>query len=353
MDRLVSNRAYDCFCGTGVSLDFACSYILENSNLPENTSSEAPVKVAILSDRAVSGYYYNQFENQFIIHGIRPVLISLEAGQTGKNLNSVNEVLKYLVDFEFGKCDWLIGFGGGGILDVAGFASAIYTPGVNLMYIPTTLNAMAEGAVAKNACINCGSHKSAATLPVYPKCVFADPMYLKTVPSKIKSNGNAAVLRLALLEKPELVRYLNSPANELREFLNMVYSARSSVEKKNPLLLTLGDEISGAIESYFRFMNYSEGEALALSLLSIIPAGGQAPFRAQYNALGLPTSLSGVSPAMILKNLRTSFVRRGLSEVTFVDLNAGKWVIQKASVDDAMEIFSKRLAKISEGSKNA
>ena len=65
MDRLEANRKYDCFCGSGIAADFVAGYILEKHNLCFEYS--APFKVAIISDRQVSGYYYNIFENQFIL----------------------------------------------------------------------------------------------------------------------------------------------------------------------------------------------------------------------------------------------------------------------------------------------
>ncbi|MBO4408217.1 MAG: iron-containing alcohol dehydrogenase [Clostridiales bacterium] len=348
MDRLKANRPYDCFCGMGISLDFACSYILENSNIVPPSADASSVKVLIVSDRVVSGYYYSRFENQFTVRGIKPNLIVVEGGEGEKNLSNVNEILRYLVDFEFGSKDWIISLGGGGITDLAGFAAAVYSGRSNLMVIPTTLDSMVEGAVAREAGINIGKYKNMAKIPFAPKVVLADPVYLDSVPAKIRSNGYAAVLRAALLRDPDLLKDLRSPEN-LREYLDKIYEATYDIELKNPLLLTIGNDIADAIEGYFRFMNYSQGEALALSLLSAVPEAARNALKSKYTELGLPSVLVDVNPSMIIKTIRDNLMRSGKDVFKVVDYDAGKWVIRELSLEETMMLYDGRIKYISEG----
>ena len=59
MDILKSDMPYNCYCGTGEADRFASAYIFDG----RHKADPATVKIAIVSDRIVSGFYYNSFEN--------------------------------------------------------------------------------------------------------------------------------------------------------------------------------------------------------------------------------------------------------------------------------------------------
>ena len=343
MDRLEANRNYDCFCGNGIATEFVAGYLLEKHDL--GISDPSAIKVAIISDRQVSGYYYNEFENQFILRNIHPRLIICDAQEAGKSLKTVSDIVADLRDTELGAQDWIIALGGGGVIDCASFAASVYSGRCNLILVPTTLGSMAESTVAEKAYLNSGKYKDTAAIKADPIAVFADPKFLATVPVKYKSNGYAPIIRLALLADPALITEVTEN-KDLREFLNRIYAARTAVEIKNPKLLTLGSEIAASIEGYFRFMNYSEGEALALSLYSCVPDMLKAPLASVYAKLGLPITLQGVSRDMILKSLRENLRQAGSKTVNVVDYDPaerGKWVIRDLTADEAMELFASRL----------
>ena len=343
MDRLEANRNYDCFCGNGIATEFVAGYLLEKNNL--GLTDPAPFKVAIISDRQVSGYYYNEFENQFILRNIHPRLIACDAQEASKSLKTVSEIVADLRDQELGAQDWIIALGGGGVIDCASFAAAVYSGRCNLILVPTTLGSMAESTVAERAYLNSGKYKDAAFIKAEPTAVFADPKFLSTVPGKYKSNGYAPIIRLALLADPTLVTGLTDKS-DLREFLNRIYAARTAVEIKNPRLLTLGNEIAAAIEGYFRFMNYSEGEALALSILSVFDDRRRKPLEAIFGSLGLPLTLTGCTQKMIIKSLNDGFAHKGLEKVVIADLDCGKWKTSELAIPEVMEILTRRLNRI-------
>ena len=120
MDKLISSREFDIFCGNGIAFDYVCEHII---NMARGLEAFRGRKIAICSDREVSGYFYNKFENQFIKKGIKPTLISVDSVSSSKNIASVEKVVKTLSEFDFGPNDFLIAFGGGGILDIASFAT--------------------------------------------------------------------------------------------------------------------------------------------------------------------------------------------------------------------------------------
>ena len=345
MDKLIIDRNYECFCGNGIAFDYAASYILEHTDKEGTTG----LKIAVVSDRVVSGYYYNRFENQFIERGIKPVLIPVECSDSGKNLSAVESIFKYLTDFDFGSSDWIIALGGGGIIDVTGFVVSTFNNGINFMVVPTTLGAMCEGSIAAKALLNAGSHKDELATAFRPNIVIDDPSFLKTLPEKYKHNGYAPIIRYAMLDNTDLISDLeHGEPKDLREYLNKVYAARAHVEAVNPKLLDMGCEIAEAIESYFRFMNYTYGEALALSILASVDERRREPLRKIYESLSLPTKLEGVSGKTIIKTLQDRLNRRRTTDIDMIvlDSDARHWLVRKIPVNQAMVILAKRIAAI-------
>lgn len=340
MDKLITNRSSDYYCGNCIAFDYAAQFIMQ-----KNDSND--VKIAICSDREVSGYYYNKFEEQFLKLGIKPFLIVVDSRTNFKGLSQVDILIKALVDFDFGKNDWLISLGGGGVLDICGAAASMFSCGIGFMAVPTTLNSMTSGVLSKNSYLNCGSHKNELSLKFNPTVVINDPTFLKTVSSKVKASGYATVIRVALLSDLSLISGLEG-IKDLRIFLNALYASWAKIESEDENLLTLGDELANSIECYFRFMNYSEGEALALSLLSAVDSKIVAPVKSIYSALNLPIKLEGCTAKMILKTLNENLNHKGLSTVKMVDFRNGHYETVELSRAEAMVVFEKRLNVIME-----
>lgn len=356
MDRLDCNRSYDCFTGSGIAEEFVAGFILEQYG--NKDLSDRGIKVAIISDRQVSAYYYNAFEKQFALRDLKTFLITIEEGEQNKNLSQVNNVIKELNEYGLNSNDWIIGLGGGSVLDITAFAAALYTGKARYIAVPTTLSSMAETCCADKACLNSGSRKNTSSVAISQTAVFVDPTFLSTVPKKYIPNGYSQIIRYALLADfgllTDLIELSGSKPSDIRVFLNRVYAARAAIDKKNPLLLTLGSELSEAIEGYFRFMNYSEGEALALSLYATVPEKVRPAFKAIYLKLGLPTELKGVSFNAIMNSLKDSYRKGSASNEALVCYEEsdgkGSWAISNPSTEEALAVLEDRLKNITAAS---
>lgn len=339
LDRLRVNNGLDVYCGKNIAFDFACNYILEHS---EDPRSRLP-KVAIVSDRAVAGYYYNLFENQFIMHDIRPKLISVNACDTDKGLKTVLEISGYLSEFDFGSNDWVVALGGGGVIDCAAFAAGLYRSGcVNFLAVPTTVYAMTDCITSDKAYVNLGMHKDELSCPMKIDAALCDTEFLKSVPAKYRSNGYAAVIRYSVLGDTGLISNLSEP-EDMREFLERVYKVRSDIRQYNPVLLTLGCELAFAIDAYNRFNNLAEGASLALSIYSALPEQGRTLMRRLYSSLGLPYEIDPKSTPMIKRNLESYLDGIAEDTIRIADYEDGKWVVRDLNKADAKRIFYDRL----------
>ncbi len=356
LDRLDCNRSYDCFTGSGIADEFVAGFILEQYGNKDLGDQE--IKAAIISDRQVSGYYYNAFEKQFVIRNVKTCLITVEEGEQNKNLSQVYNVIKEFTEFGLGSNDWVIAFGGGSVIDIAGFASALYSGGSRFIAVPTTLSSMAETCCADKVYTNSGSRKNTASVKVSQSAVFIDPVFLSTIPKKYIPNGYAQIIRYALLADfgllTDLLNIAGSSPSDIRVFLNRVYAARAAIDRKNPVLLTLGNELSEAIEGYFRFMNYSEGEALALSLFATVPDKARTALTAIYTKLNLPTELKDVSFNSIMNSLKDTYGKghsAGKPLVCYEEVGGkGSWAIKDPSREEALAILEERLGHIASSS---
>lgn len=338
MDKLLINRDFDAYCGTGIAFTYAVEYILEHK-------AKDNVNIAIISDREVSGYYFNRFNQQFLDLGMNPIFVPVDSTDKDKSLTSVDRLVRHLNDFRFGSGDWFIALGGGGVIDISAFAAGIINCDIKLMLVPTTLNAMGEGALSDKCYLNSVGNKNQLSIPFKADALIVDPTFLETVPKKVRSNGYASIIRLGVLYDSSLLNELTKP-NNLREFLNKCYNVRTKIERINPLLLTMGDELSEAVESYFRFLNYTEGEILALSILATVDEERRKVLKVFYNSLGLPTVLEGADPKLLIKLIRERFDRQSGTYKSIVDLYEGKWSVRPLKRDEAVDLLEKRIKNI-------
>ena len=76
----------------------------------------------------------------------KPV-ISIEAGEANKHLETCKQVWSQLSDLGADKKSLLINLGGGVITDLGGFVAAAFKRGIHFINIPTTLLSMVDASV--------------------------------------------------------------------------------------------------------------------------------------------------------------------------------------------------------------
>ena len=71
----------------------------------------------------------------------------MNEGEQAKSINSVENVISFLLEHQITRNDVLINLGGGVVCDLGGFAASIYKRGISFINIPTTLLAMVDAAI--------------------------------------------------------------------------------------------------------------------------------------------------------------------------------------------------------------
>lgn len=299
-------------------------------------------KVVIVTDREVSGYYLEKFLVQFVESGINPTIVVVDGSQNAKTIDTVREVYERLNDVNFLHTDLLIALGGGGVIDLTAFAATTYNKGIEYVIFPTTLLSMLESTVAGLALLNFQSNKDLICVQANPVHAVIDTAFLKTLPSRYMANGIAQIIQYGLIEKPKMLNWFASPG-DLTELVEESIQTGAKIRTERPEMLSFGREISDSIEGHFRFLKYTQGEALALGLLAM----NQSPaMHSLYGRVGLPIELSGVTKDTLLKRIAKSLEKQG-DTVSIVRIGAeSKPTVQKVQKEAALRFYDSMLSGI-------
>ena len=339
LKRVESSRSYPIECGRAMA--HTCLY-----DLIKERSSEHEIKVAIVTDKEVDGLHHQDFITELEKKGIQPTVIRIDGRQSSKNFDVVLQVFERLMDISFTPEDLLVGWGGGSILDVTAFCASTFLGGLPYCLIPTTLMSMLESAEADLSYLNYTSHKDCVSVKCLPLAVYMDVEFLPTVPESFMKNGYAHIIRYAMLDQ---ITLLNRLVNKADMFITIdeCYLAKSRIREMDPDAFSYAGEIKEAILQHFRFLRYSEGEALAFAVAAMNPS--EALFRL-YDMLGFPRKLEGVSKEALLRRIMKE-LSPYKNEIPVI-LASGNGKIKRVVMtqEEAGKFFSDRLDVICDSS---
>ncbi|MBP5493435.1 MAG: iron-containing alcohol dehydrogenase [Clostridiales bacterium] len=312
--------------------------------LHRSMSSERSAQVAIVTDKEVNGLHHTRFISELEARGVNPTVIVIDGRQSSKNFDNVMQVFERLMDISFSPDDLLVGWGGGSILDVTAFVAATFLGGLTYCLVPTTLMGMLESAEADTAYLNYMSHKDCVSVSCKPISVIMDVDFLTTLPENFMKNGYAQIIRYGMLDQITLLNRLVTKA-DLFITIDECYISKARIVEQNEHAFDFGKEIQEAILEHFRFLRYTEGEALAFALLAMNPS--EALFRL-YDFLGFPRKLEGVSKDALLRRI-TKNIAPYKDEVPVIYASGnGKIETLKMTSAEALLYFSEKLDIICE-----
>lgn len=122
-----------------------------------------------------------------------------------KTLEVAEGCYLWLNELRLTRDDLIIGVGGGGVTDLAGFVAATYLRGIDVVHVPTTLLAAVDAAIGGKTGINVGG-KNLVGVFHHPLRIIIDPDLLEGLPNDILLEGTAEALKTGLVGDLELVR---------------------------------------------------------------------------------------------------------------------------------------------------
>ena len=199
--------------------------------------------------------HINYLEENFSVNSTH---LKLESGEKNKTFNSVLKIWDFLNRNNVKNNDLLFILGGGMLTDLAGFAASTYKRGIEFVYFPTTLLAMADAAIGGKTGFNYQFLKNNIGTFTLPKAIFLDTTFLTTLPKIELDSGIAEVYKHSIIGDADLWNYLKVNPKKLdldyivqsSKNLKLEIVSKDPYEKNIRKKLNFGHTIGHAIESY-------------------------------------------------------------------------------------------------------
>ncbi len=141
----------------------------------------------------------------------------LPGGENVKNgWKVVRDVMTMLGDLHMDRQSYVIAFGGGAMLDMAGFAASLVHRGLRLVRVPTTTLAQNDAGVGvKNGMDEHGQKNFVGTFAP-PFAVLNDFDFLATLTDRDWLGGVAEAFKVAIIKDADFFAWLQGAAGDLR-----------------------------------------------------------------------------------------------------------------------------------------
>ena len=313
-------------------------------------------KICIVTDSKVDEIYGEQLLG--ILGGCckKVVKYAFPNGEKNKNLDTVREIYRFLIEEKFDRKDLLIALGGGVVGDTTGFVAATYLRGIDFIQIPTTLLAQADSSIGGKTGVDFDSYKNMVGAFKMPILVYMNLSTLTTLDERQYFSGFAEIMKHGLIKDSMFYEWLIENMYEicerdikvLEEMLIRSCNVKKMVVEKDPTeqgdraLLNFGHTIGHAIEKAKNFELY-HGECVALGAVAaayiswkkeLLSMDEYYEIRDMFVPFYLPISVDNIDPQEILKYTKSD-KKMDSGRIKFVLLKKiGKAVIDQTVTDE-------------------
>ena len=215
-------------------------------------------------------------------HGFDAEVLEMKDGERSKKLASVEQLAEQLTRLGADRNAAIIAFGGGVIGDVAGFLASVYMRGIDVVQIPTTVQAQLDAAIGGKTGVNLRTGKNLVGTFHQPTMVLIDPAVLSTLPTREFRAGLYEALKCGVIGRPELFRRLEGIKIKtlrrdiktlewvLAESVQLKAEVVSADEREGDLrrVLNFGHTIGHALEAESEYKRFLHGEAVAWGMIA-------------------------------------------------------------------------------------
>lgn len=248
-------------------------------------------------------------------------------GEEYKNIDSLTKLYDKAAQMKLTRDSLMIGFGGGVVGDLTGFAAATYMRGIPYVHIPTTLLSQTDSSIGGKTAINHKEGKNLIGSFYQPLMVIADTTLLLTLPDREFKSGLAEVIKYGVIQDYELFEYLESHMNEILKMeqkalchiISRSCRIKASIVQQDEkdqgirMLLNYGHTIGHAIEAATGYNTFLHGEAVALGMaaasfmaesMGLIKEADRIRQNKLLEAAGLPISLPCMDTNKVLDHMQ-------------------------------------------------
>ena len=278
--------------------------------------------------------------------------VTIPSGEASKNFDTLQLLLRSMLQNGFSRSDAVIAVGGGVVGDLSGFAASVYMRGIDFYNIPTTLLSMVDSSIGGKTAIDFDNIKNCVGSFHQPKAVLIDPDVLKTLPARQVSNGLAEAIKMASTFDADLFKLIEE--NDLEDIIPEIISKSLSIKKsvveqdENESgirrVLNFGHTIGHGIESCSNGTLY-HGECVALGMLAMCSPEAKQRIINVLQKHRLPTELIDLNADQVYAAITHDKKREVDSLKVIYVPKIGTYEIQKVSITEFEKTVKEALAK--------
>jgi 3-dehydroquinate synthase len=322
----------------------------------QNLGYQKEQKICIVSDSQVAEIYIDSLKNLLQNSFDQVFSFVFPAGESSKNMDTVQMLYESLINYGFDRHDFLIALGGGVVGDLTGFAASTYLRGIDFIQIPTSLLAQVDSSIGGKTGVDFKQYKNMVGAFYQPKLVYMNLSVLQTLSKRQFSSGIAEILKHGLIKDRTYFDWMVAHSDAifeleptaLEEMIFRSCNIKREVVENDPkekgerALLNFGHTIGHAVEKLSDFSLY-HGECVAIGCIAAsylsckmgqITDVDLAMIRKVFTDFNLPVSVKGQDAIEILKTTKSDKKMKA-GKINFILLNEiGKAYIYSDLTDD-------------------
>lgn len=178
-------------------------------------SGQKSAKILTVIDEGLI-QHYPHLEDQIInklgaVEGTNPIdrILRIPGGEQAKNDSAyLEEIIRAINDYNVDRHSFVMAVGGGSVLDLAGYASAVAHRGVRHLRVPTTVLSQNDSGVGVKNGINYFGKKNFLGTFSPPVAVFNDYQFLTTLDDRDWRSGIAEAIKVSLVKDGDFFEWI-------------------------------------------------------------------------------------------------------------------------------------------------
>jgi 3-dehydroquinate synthase len=255
--------------------------ILNTARVPSSASRDGK-PLFVVTVAPVRSRWGKKLMTSLSAAGFKAQFVEMPDGERYKKLATVEMLAEKLTRVGADRSAVIVAFGGGVVGDVAGLLASLYMRGVDLVQIPTTVQAQLDAAIGGKTGVNLRTGKNLVGTFHQPRAVLIDPAVLSTLPEREFRAGLYEALKCGVIGNPALFdRLQKTTVKGLRrdpaalewviaESVRLKAEVVSSDEREGGLrrVLNFGHTIGHALETESAYRRFLHGEAVAWGMIA-------------------------------------------------------------------------------------
>lgn len=273
IDVSTPQRSYEVLIEHGL-LERAGGYLLELLG--------RPARLFVITVAPVRRRWGKKLNASLDRAGFSTTFLEMPQGERYKRLSALELLAEKLVALGADRDALLLAFGGGVVGDVVGFLASVYMRGIDVVQIPTTVQAQLDAAIGGKTGVNLRTGKNLIGTFHQPHAVLVDLETLSSLPEREFRSGMYEAVKCGVIGRPDLFgEFERLEIKKLRKNLPLLERVISqSVELKARVVgaderegdlrrvLNFGHTIGHALEAETKYRHFLHGEAVAWGMIA-------------------------------------------------------------------------------------